>query len=421
MAAYTQSEDMQAVQFHPPKYDVRVERVALPRIEHPDDAIVKIKLAGLCGSDLHTYRGTEVADRVHICGHEFVGEVVALGDSFGKTVEGRPKLYESLKIGDKVVSPFTTNCGECSVCRLGFTCRCKNSLLFGSPALQGAQAQYIRVPHAGGTLFNLSDAGLTDAQKSIADSSLMLLGDILPTGMFAAAQALNHPKLQADLSGKPWPACLEASAPAQRNFTKTTLSFAVIGLGPVGVCAVIALLDMLVQRDVPYFVVAIDPNPLRRQKMEAILAALGPDGKGNGRVVVESIDGAKDLVQKETETGCSAVLEIVGNTSALKLAYDLVRPFGVISSVGVHSTATLPLNGDDLYSKNLSMDFGRCPARAMIPMAFDLLVKRQDIFGSVGKEASLVDSIVGLNEAVESYQKFDKGESGKILFDPWRE
>ena len=57
----------------------------------------------------------------------------------------------------------------------------------------------------------------------------------------------------------------------------------------------------------------------------------------------------------------------------MKLAYDLVRPFGVISSVGVHSTASLPLNGDDFYSKNLSMDFGRCPARAMIPMAFDLL------------------------------------------------
>ena len=123
----------------------------------------------------------------------------------------------------------------CSVCRLGFTCRCKSSLLFGSPALQGAQAQYIRVPHAGGTLFNLSDAGLTNAQKSIADSSLMLLGDILPTGMFAAAQALNHPKLQADLSGKPWPACLERPAPTANASAKTTLIFAVIGLGPVGV------------------------------------------------------------------------------------------------------------------------------------------------------------------------------------------
>ncbi|TRM59451.1 chaperonin 10-like protein [Schizophyllum amplum] len=413
------NSDMQAVRFHPPKYDIRVERVAIPSIEHPDDAIVKIKLAGLCGSDLHTYRGVEVADRVHICGHEFVGEVVALGDSFGKNVEGRPRLYESLRLGDKVVAPFTVNCGECSVCRLGFTCRCRGSLLFGSPALQGAQAQFIRVPLAGGTLFNLSDDGLTDAQKSIADSSLMLLGDILPTGMFAAAQALNHPKLQADLSGKPWPACLDKALQSQEGHM-TTMSFAVIGLGPVGVCAVVALLDMLASRRIPYVVVAIDPNPLRRQKMEAILAALGPDGKGNGKVFVKSIEDAKDLVQKELEVGCSAVLEIVGNVSALKLAYDLVRPFGVISSVGVHSAAPLPLTGDDMYTKNVSMDFGRCPARAMIPMAYDLLVKRQDVFGSVGKEASLVDSIVGLDEAVESYKKFDKGESGKILFDPWK-
>ncbi|KAL1745467.1 chaperonin 10-like protein [Schizophyllum fasciatum] len=405
--SYSQTSTMRAVQWHPPK------------IEHPDDAIVKIKLAGLCGSDLHTYRGTEAADRVHICGHEFVGEVVALGDSFGKADEERPALYETLKVGDKVVSPFTTNCGECSVCYLGFTCRCKESLLFGSPSLQGAQAQYIRVPHAGGTLFDLSGDNLTDVQKSVADSSLMLLGDILPTGMFAAMQALNHPKLQADLNGKPWPSCLDLSARTGSSAARA-LSFAVVGMGPVGICAVIALLDMLDQRNIPHIVIAVDPNPARRQKMEAILAALRSDSKTHSCVSVRSIEDAKELVQRETEVGCSAVLEVVGNTSALKLAYDLVRPFGVISSVGVHSVVPLPLTGDDLYSKNLSLDFGRCPARAMIPMAFDLLVKRQDIFGSVGEASSLVDNIVGLDEAVESYKKFDKGESGKILFDPWQ-
>jgi threonine dehydrogenase-like Zn-dependent dehydrogenase len=65
---------------------------------------------------------------------------------------------------------------------------------------------------------------------------------------------------------------------------------------------------------------------------------------------------------------------VVGNNSALSLAYDLVRPFGVITSVGVHSPlASMPFNGGQLYNKNVSFDFGRCPVRAMFPLAFDLL------------------------------------------------
>lgn len=109
-------------------------------------------------------------------------------------------------------------------------------------------------------------------------------------------------------------------------------------------------------------------------------------------------------------------------------------------SVGVHGEPPLPFTGRQCYNKNISLDFGRCPARAMFPPAFDLLgeyqfnsdvvdyyslkkittVKRQDIFGSVGLPASLIDKVVDFSQASESYRAFDKGEVGKVIFDPWK-
>ncbi|KAH6912784.1 alcohol dehydrogenase [Coprinopsis sp. MPI-PUGE-AT-0042] len=423
-----------AVRWHPPSFDIRVEEIAIPQIQHPDDAIVKVSLAGLCGSDLHVYRGHGGVNDVHTCGHEFIGEVVALGSSFGQETQGRPPLYASLKVGDRVVSPFTVNCGECSVCRLGYTGRCPEGALFGSPALEGGQAQYVRVPKAGGTLFNLSDPSTwssamkpeerKQALESLADSSLLMLADILPTGVFAAIQAINHPKVQPTLTGKPWPLCFNDTGDdaasgildEDRVFTA-----AIIGLGPVGVCASISLLDMLSCRKVPFRIVAIDPLESRRQKMQAVYDAIDRKGKEGGEFAVLSIDEAKEKTKEWTNgVGATAVLEVVGNVSALKLSYELVRAFGVVVSVGVHGEPPLPFAGRDAYNKNISLDFGRCPARAMFPPAFDLLVKRQDVFGGVGQPASLIDRVVDFSEAAESYRAFEKGDIGKVIFNPWQ-
>ncbi|KAG6333730.1 hypothetical protein ID866_5358 [Astraeus odoratus] len=107
------SQGQLAVRWHPPAYDIRVERVPIPTIEHPDDAIVKVKLAGLCGSDLHIYRGTTGLTEPCICGHEFIGEVIELGSNFHPGASSRPSLYSTLKVGDKIISPFTVSCGEC--------------------------------------------------------------------------------------------------------------------------------------------------------------------------------------------------------------------------------------------------------------------------------------------------------------------
>lgn len=394
-------------------------------------------MAALCGSDLHIYRGHGGVDKVHTCGHEFIGEVVSLGSNFGvDSAKGRPALYAQLKVGDRVVSPFTVNCGECSVCRLGYTGRCPEGLLFGSPNLEGGQAQYVRVPKAGGTLFNLSDPSTWSSSMSkdekekalikLTDSSLLMLADILPTGVFAALQAINHPKVAPVITGRPWPLCFSPPLEGLGNEVglkaeDKVLTVAIIGLGPVGVCAAISMLDALTIRQVPFRIVAIDPVEARREKMKAVYTTIVQAGEETGEFVVLSIEEAKEKVADWTGgVGCTTVLEVVGNTSALSLAYDLVRAFGIVVSVGVHGPPPLPFTGRQCYNKNVSLDFGRCPARAMFPLAFDLLVKRQDVFGSIGEPASLIDRVVDFTEAADSYRAFDKGEVGKVIFDPWK-
>jgi len=197
------------------------------------------------------------------------------------------------------------------------------------------------------------------------------------------------------------------------------LTIAVVGLGPVGLCACVSLLDMLVMRQLVFRIVGVDLLEARRDKMKAVYAAIGD--KGIGEFVVASAEESKEIVKEWTDgIGCNSVLEVVGHNSALTLAYDLVRSFGCIISVGVHGAPQMPFTGRELYNKNVSFDFGRCPVRAMFPMALDLLIKRQDVFGGVGEKVSLVDKVVGLADAPESYEEFDKGMVGKVLFDPWK-
>lgn len=75
--------------------------------------------------------------------------------------------------------------------------------------------------------------------------------------------------------------------------------------------------------------------------------------------------------------------------------------------------------GRDVYNKNISFDFGRCPVRAMLPIASRILLKHQDVFGSVGREYSLIEKVVALDDAPETYELFEKGKCGKVLFNPW--
>lgn len=210
-----------------------------------------------------------------------------------------------------------------SYCRVGFTCRCPSSRLFGTPFTPGGQAQYVRVPKAGGTLYSLSSTGdfwstsKAEAKGNIADSSLLLMCDILPTGVFAAFQALNHPKVLPMVTGLPYPLSStqgedHSSHPIQ-NFDAVDrlLTIGVIGLGPVGICACVSLLEMLSSRKLAFRIVAVDLVEARREKMKTVYETIDQSGKGPGEFIVASADESKEIVKKWTNgVGCNVVLEV---------------------------------------------------------------------------------------------------------------
>jgi threonine dehydrogenase-like Zn-dependent dehydrogenase len=186
---------MRALVWHG-KEDIRCDSIPDPEIEHPRDAIVKVTSCAICGSDLHLFHNFIPAMKPgDVLGHEFMGEVVEVG-----------KETRTLKVGDRVVMPFTITCGECDQCRRGNFSVCERSNrnkaladkvfghttagLFGYSQLtggyQGGQAEYVRVPYADSTHVKVPD--------SLADEQVLFLGDIFPTGWQAAVQADIQPE-----------------------------------------------------------------------------------------------------------------------------------------------------------------------------------------------------------------------------------
>ena len=187
---------MRAVRWHGKK-DVRVDTVADPEIVNPRDAIVRVTSTAICGSDLHLYNGmVPTMQAGDILGHEFMGEIVALGKGVG-----------NLGIGDRVVVPFTIACGHCYFCEKTMTSLCDNSNpadtqdiaeammghspsgLFGyshmTGGYAGGQAEFVRVPFA--------DTGCFKVPAHLSDDPVLFLSDILPTGWMAAENAEIEP------------------------------------------------------------------------------------------------------------------------------------------------------------------------------------------------------------------------------------
>ena len=277
-----------------------------PEILHPADAIVQITLSGICGSDLHVYHGRETGiDKGTVMGHEFVGTVVEAGNEVKK-----------FRKGSRVLSPFTTSCGECFYCRIGLTCRCEKGNLFGwvqnNHGLHGAQAQFIRVPMADTTLISLSN--------DLSEEKGLLIGDIFSTGYFCAESAgINN-------SG----------------------TYVVIGCGPVGLMTIVAAKHLGAGN-----LVAIDLSD-ERLLMAQELGAIPLNSSGTEvRTAILNLTNGR---------GADAVMEVVGSSDALRLAIDLLRPGGTISSVGVHTAKNFSFSPGEAYDKNLIYKIGRCPA-----------------------------------------------------------
>jgi threonine dehydrogenase-like Zn-dependent dehydrogenase len=282
-------------------------RVNDPEIREPTDAIVKIRLAGICGSDLHVYHGRETGiEKGTVMGHEFTGEISETGSAV-------KNFYK----GSRVLSPFTTCCGECYYCRTGLTCRCVKGNLFGwvqnGQGLHGAQAVYIRVPMADSTLVPLSN--------DLPDEKGLLLGDIFSTGYFCADNAGVNAKGV----------------------------YVIIGCGPVGLMAVVAAIHLGAEK-----LFAVDSIPERLQQ-----------AKSFGAIPLDFTEtDVPSIILSYTEgRGADAVMEVVGSPGSLQMAYKLVRPGGIISSVGVHTAKHFSFSPGQAYDKNITYKSGRCPAR----------------------------------------------------------
>ena len=243
-------------------------------------------------------------------GHEATGEVFEVGSD-----------VKEHKKGDVVVMPFTVSCGECFYCKHGFSSRCEKCQLFGCPVLDGSQAEYCRVP--------LADATAVKAPEGIEEKKLVLMADIFPTGYFAASNAF-------------------------RGFDKETISQSVvmlIGCGPVGLCAFINALEYK-----PRIILAVD----RVESRLALAKRLGAEPWNDQT----NREGLEKRVEELTEgRGVDTVIEGVGHADALKTGFDLLRPWGNISSFGVHNEE-IPWTGNQAYGKNMRIQMGRCPVRS---------------------------------------------------------
>jgi threonine dehydrogenase-like Zn-dependent dehydrogenase len=302
-------DTMQAVVFKG-KLHVAIEQRPIPKIREPTDIIVKVRYTALCGSELHVFRGHQPSGTGFIMGHEFTGEVVETGADI-----------KSVKKGDVIVTPFTVNCGECFYCKKGFSSRCEKCQLFGTVILDGGQAEYARIP--------LADSTVAKAPDNIEENKLVLMADIFPTGYFCAANAF-------------------------RGFDEETIHSSVvllIGCGPVGLCALVNALDYK-----PKALLAIDGVDARLQQAKELGAEPWNYQK--------DMEGLKKRVKELTDgRGADCVMELVGHSDALGMGFELLRPWGNISSIGVHN-GEIPWTGNQAYGKNLRIQMGRCPVRS---------------------------------------------------------
>ncbi len=347
---------MKALTFQAPNELAYVE-VNEPQLTDPKDVIVQVTDCGVCGSELHIIQGREQGmDAGTVIGHEFVGEVVQCGSA-----------VTSLHVGDLVCSPFTTSCGSCFYCQRGLSCRCVSGQLYGwvenGRGLQGTHAEYVRAP--------LADSTLVKLPSGLSPGVGLLLGDNLPTGFYCAERA---------------------------GITKDA-TYVVLGCGTVGVLTVAAA--KLLGADT---VLAVDSVAWRREN--AMRA---------GATACCSIEEAFDRVHELTSgRGADGVLEAVGSAAA-QLAFELVRPGGTISSIGVPDDGKpFPYSTAEAYGKNITLRSGRCPARAYMDRLLTLL--REDEI----ELDSIITHQLPLSQGAAAYEMFaGRGDGvGKVVLQP---
>jgi threonine dehydrogenase-like Zn-dependent dehydrogenase len=283
-----------------------------PRIQEPSDAVVRVVLGCVCGSDLWYYRG-ESPHALGPIGHEFIGVV----EQIGADVRG-------VKKGDLVVAPFTYCDGTCATCRAGWPSNCMNGGSFGNHGIDGGQGEAVRVPLAGATLVTLPGSGHSD--ETLA--SLLTLSDVMCTGHHAAVSAV----------------------------VKKGDTVAVVGDGAVGLCAVIAAKRLGAER-----IIALSRNPAR----QALAREFGATD-----ILAERGDDATEKILELTDgVGVDAALECVGTGQSMTTAFSIARVGSTVGAIGAPHDVVVPI--DTVIFRNIGLRGGVSPVRRYIPELLD--------------------------------------------------
>ncbi|WP_138444702.1 zinc-dependent alcohol dehydrogenase family protein [Sinomonas susongensis] len=341
--------------------DIRVEDRPDPELHRPDDAIVRVTAACVCGSDLWPYRGIRSTERPHAIGHEFVGVVEAVGDE-----------VTTVKVGDLVVAPWAVSCGKCPQCLNGVQVACDHRAAWGGTDehgfhVDGGQGELVRVPMADGTLVPVP--GVSEPDEALL-KSLLTLSDVMGTGHHAAVTAQAGP-------GR---------------------SVVVVGDGAVGLCGVLAAKRLGAER-----IIAMS----RHEDRAEIARKFGATD-----VVAERGEAASEKV-REILGGVLAdsVLECVGTSESMDQALRCTRPGGSLGFVGVPAGgAELPIGV--LFSKNITVGGGAASTRAYLP---ELL---EDVLSGAIEPGLVFDSVLPLEEAAEAYAAMDERRAIKVMLRP---
>jgi threonine dehydrogenase-like Zn-dependent dehydrogenase len=338
---------MKAMTYRGP-YKMRVEEKPEPRIEHPQDAIVKVELAAICGSDLHLYHGMMPDTRIgHTFGHEFIGTVHEVGSG-----------VETLTPGDRVMVPFNIYCGSCFFCARGLFSNCHNvnpnatavGGIYGyshtTGGYDGGQAEFVRVPFA--------DVGPSVIPSDIQDEDALLLTDAYSTGYFGAQLA---DIVEGDTA-------------------------VVFGAGPVGLAAAHSAWLMGAGR-----VVVVDHLDYRLERAQSyahaetvnfgqvndiVLTLKKMTGGLGADVVIDAVGAEADghVLQHVT----SAKLKMQGGSPvALNWAIDGVRKGGTVSVVGAYGPLFSAVKFGDAMNKGLTLRMNQTPVTRQWPRLLEHL------------------------------------------------
>jgi threonine dehydrogenase-like Zn-dependent dehydrogenase len=394
---------MKALTWHG-RRDVRVDTVDDPRIEAPTDVVIRITSSGLCGSDLHLYEVLgPFLSAGDILGHEPMGIVEEVGAGIGR-----------LAPGDRVVIPFVIACGSCFMCDQGLTTQCETTqvtaegsgaALFGYTRLYGqvpgAQAEYLRVPHA--------DAGAIKVPEGPPDDRFVYLSDVMPT----AWQALEYAE------------------------TAAGTSLVVLGLGPIGdMCTRLAAergaapiigVDLVPERLARVAARGIDTIDLRdhddlvteiRHRTggrgpDAVIDAVGMEAHGAplGRA-------AQFMAGLLPDVAAEKLMRTAGidRLAALHTAIDLVRRGGTVSVAGVYGGMADPLPLLQLFDKQVQLRMGQANVHRWIGDLLPFVTGTDDPLGL----ETFATHRLPLDQAPEAYRTFQAKEGGtvKVLFQP---